>query len=83
MLVVLHKDKISTIPLSKIKFTVVRYDLPSEFYMTEASRLASGAVFKSWFPNYSVQACTSVPCFIKQDVNRTSISMHKGERHID
>jgi hypothetical protein len=42
--------------------------------MTEASRLASGAVFKLWFPNYSVQSCTSVPVGNKQSVNRSSIS---------
>lgn len=60
--------------LSDIKFTIVRYEMPSEFYMTEASRLASGAVFKLWFPNYSVQSCTSVPVGNKTGVNRTSIS---------
>jgi hypothetical protein len=60
--------------LSDVKFTIVRYDLPSEFYMTEASRLASGAVFKLWFPNYSVQSCPSVTALNKQGVNRTSIS---------
>ena len=60
--------------LSNVKFTIVRYYLPSEFYMTEASRLASGAVFKLWFPNYSVQSCPSVAVVNKQGVNRTSIS---------
>ena len=29
--------------LSNVKFTIVRYDLPSEFYMTEQARLGSGA----------------------------------------
>jgi hypothetical protein len=60
--------------LSNVKFTIVRYELPSEFYMTEASRLASGAVFKLWFPNYTVQSCPTVPAGNKQSVNRTSIS---------
>lgn len=60
--------------LSNVKFTIVRYDLPSEFYMTEASRLASGAVFKLWFSNYSIQSCPAVPAGNKQGVNRTSIS---------
>jgi hypothetical protein len=64
----------SNYSLSDVKFTIVRYDLPSEFYMTEASRLASGAVFKLWFPNYSVQSCPSVTSLNKQGVNRTSIS---------
>jgi hypothetical protein len=60
--------------LSNLKFTIVRYDLPSEFYMTEASRLVSGTVFKLWFPNYSVQSCPTVAAGNKQGVNRTSIS---------
>ena len=60
--------------LSKVKFTIVRYDLPSEFYQLEASKLASGAVFKIWFPNYSVQSCTSVLGVNKTGTNRTSIS---------
>ena len=60
--------------LSNVKFTIVRYDLPSEFYQLEASKLASGAVFKIWFPNYSVQSCGSVLAINKTGVNRTSIS---------
>jgi hypothetical protein len=60
--------------LSNVKFTIVRYDLPSEFYQLEASKLASGAVFKIWFPNYTVQSCTSVLGINKTGVNRTSIS---------
>ena len=60
--------------LSNVKFTIVRYDLPSEFYMTEQARLGSGAVFKLWFPNYSVQSCPSVTSLNKAGVNRTSIS---------
>jgi hypothetical protein len=60
--------------LSNVKFTIVRYDLPSDFYTLEASKLASGAVFKIWFPNYTVQSCPSVTAVNKQGVNRTSIS---------
>lgn len=60
--------------LANVKFSIVRYDLPQEFYMTEAQRLGSGAVFKLWFPNYSVQSCTSVNAGNKTGVNRTSIS---------
>jgi hypothetical protein len=60
--------------LSNVKFTIVRYDLPSEFYTLEASKLASGAVFKIWFPNYTVQSCPAVTAVNKQGVNRTSIS---------
>jgi hypothetical protein len=60
--------------LSNVKFTIVRYDLPTEFYQLERAKLASGAVFKIWFPNYTVQSCTSVLAVNKQGVNRTSIS---------
>jgi hypothetical protein len=60
--------------LSKVKFTIVRYDLPSEFYTLEASKLVSGVVFKIWFPNYTVQSCPAVTAVNKQGVNRTSIS---------
>ena len=42
--------------------------------MLESSKLASGAVFKIWFPNYSVQSCPAVTAVNKQGVNRTSIS---------
>jgi len=55
--------------LSNVKFTIVCYDLPSEFYMTEASRLAAGAVFKLWFPNYSIQSCPTVMAGNKTGVN--------------
>ena len=60
--------------LKNVKFSIVRYDLPQEFYMSEASKLASGTVFKLWFPNYSIQACQAVPVGNKKGVNRTSIS---------
>lgn len=60
--------------LKNVKFTIVRYDMPEAFYMSEASKLASGSVFKLWFPNYTVQSCPSVPCGNKSGVNRTSIS---------
>ena len=60
--------------LFNVKFSIVRYDLPQEFYMTEQARLASGAVFKLWFPNYSIQSCPSVQAGNKTGVNRTSIS---------
>ena len=60
--------------LKNVKFSIVRYDMPQEFYMSEASKLASGTVFKLWFPNYSIQSCASVPVGNKKGVNRTSIS---------
>ena len=60
--------------LSNVKFTIVRYDLPSEFYTLEVSELTSGAVCKIWFPNYSVQSYTVVTAVNEIGVNRTSIS---------
>ena len=60
--------------LNKVKFTIVRYDLPSEFYMSASAKLGSGGSYKLWFPNYSVQSCASVDADNKAGVNRTSIS---------
>ena len=60
--------------LKNVKFSIVRYDMPQEFYMGQAAKLASGTVFKLWFPNYSIQSCASVPVGNKKGVNRTSIS---------
>ena len=60
--------------LTSVKFTIVRYDLPSEFYMSQAAKLGSGSTYKFWFPNYSVQSCASVDAGNKAGVNRTSIS---------
>ena len=60
--------------LKNVKFSIVRYDMPQEFYMAQASKLGSGTVFKLWFPNYSIQSCPSVACGNKKGVNRTSIS---------
>lgn len=60
--------------LNNVQFTIVRYDLPSEFYMSTPAKLASGNAFQFWFPNYSVQSCVSVLAVNKKGVNRTSIS---------
>jgi len=60
--------------LKNVKFSIVRYDMPQEFYMGQAAKLGSGTVFKLWFPNYSIQSCSSVPVGNKKGVNRTSIS---------
>jgi hypothetical protein len=60
--------------LKNVKFSIVRYDMPQEFYMAQAAKLGSGTVFKLWFPNYSIQSCPSVPVGNKKGVNRTSIS---------
>ena len=60
--------------LKNVKFSIVRYDMPQEFYMAQSAKLGGGAVFKLWFPNYSIQSCASVPVGNKKGVNRTSIS---------
>lgn len=60
--------------LKNVKFSIVRYDMPQEFYMGQAAKLGSGTVFKLWFPNYSIQSCPSVAVGNKKGVNRTSIS---------
>jgi hypothetical protein len=61
--------------LKNVKFSIVRYDMPELFYRGQAAKLeASGATFRLWFPNYSIQSCPSVACGNKKGVNRTSIS---------
>ena len=48
--------------------------MPADFYASEAAKLKSGAVFKLWFSNYTIQSCPRVRANNKQGVNRTSIS---------
>jgi hypothetical protein len=60
--------------LKNVKFSIVRYDMPQEFYMAQGAKINTGTVFKLWFPNYSIQSCPSVPVGNKKGVNRTSIS---------
>lgn len=60
--------------LKNVKFSIVRYDMPQEFYMAQGAKINTGTVFKLWFPNYSIQSCSSVPVGNKKGVNRTSIS---------
>jgi hypothetical protein len=40
--------------LSNIGFQIVRYDMPQSYYQAVAGVLESGAVFKLYYPNYSV-----------------------------
>ncbi|MEI6628856.1 MAG: hypothetical protein WCN27_05600, partial [Alphaproteobacteria bacterium] len=40
--------------LSNIGFQITRYDMPSSYYQAVASVLEAGAVFKLYYPNYSV-----------------------------
>ena len=40
--------------LQNIGFIITRYDMPSSYYQAVASVLESGAVFKLYYPNYSV-----------------------------
>jgi hypothetical protein len=60
--------------LKNVKFSIVRYDMPQEFYMAQGAKINTGTVFKLWFANYSIQSCPSVPVGNKKGVNRTSIS---------
>ena len=60
--------------LKNVKFSIVRYQMPADFYASEAAKLKSGAVFKLWFSNYTIQSCPRVRANNKQGVNRTSIS---------
>jgi hypothetical protein len=40
--------------LSNISFNIVRYDLPAYFYEAMSNVLASGAVYKLYYPNYQI-----------------------------
>ena len=40
--------------LSYLGFIITRYDMPSSYYQAVASVLESGAVFKLYYPNYSI-----------------------------
>jgi hypothetical protein len=60
--------------LSDLEFRIVRYLMPSEFYDAEYNALKSGAIYKLWFPNYSVYTGNSVNARNKTSVNSFSIS---------
>ena len=59
--------------LSNIGFQIVRYDMPQSYYQAVAGVLESGAVFKLYYPNYSVFMgnSTSLP---KSGTTRFNIS---------
>jgi hypothetical protein len=60
--------------IKDVDFTIVRYHMPTEFYIAEANALANGAVYKLWYPNYSVFTGNAVPAANKASTHRFSIS---------
>ncbi len=52
----------------------MRYHMGPEFDCAEAKLLKSGAKFKLWFPNYTVQSGRPVPSNNKATIKRFSIS---------
>ena len=60
--------------LNNVKFSIVRYDMPSSYYNGLANNLASGATYKLYYPNYSVFTGQPVNSLEKSGVLRFSIS---------
>jgi hypothetical protein len=60
--------------LTNLEFRCVRYHMGPEFDMIENNVLGSGAKYKLWFPNYTVQSGRPVPSNNKATTERFSIS---------
>ena len=60
--------------LTNLEFRCVRYHMGPEFDYAEANVLKSGAQYKLWFPNYTVQSGRPVPSNNKATTERFSIS---------
>ncbi len=60
--------------LENVKFTIVRYDMPSVYYQATANALASGEIYKLYYPNYSVFTGNPVNSASKAGTMRISIS---------
>lgn len=60
--------------LTNIEFRCVRYHMMPEFDQIAANVLRSGAKYKLWFPNYTIQSGRPVPSNNKGTTERFSIS---------
>jgi hypothetical protein len=60
--------------LTNLEFRCVRYHMGPEFDMIENNVLGSGAKYKLWFPNYTVQSGRPVSSNNKATTERFSIS---------
>ena len=60
--------------IKDVDFTIVRYHMPPEFYIAEANALTNGAVYKFWYPNYSVFTGNPTLATNKTSTHRCSVS---------
>ena len=64
----------NTFNINNLNFTIVRYDMPPEFYQSQANVLESGEIYKIYFPNYSVFTGSPVLSTLKNSTMRVAIS---------
>ena len=60
--------------LGDVKFSMVRYDMPAEYYDSVRNVLDSGAAYKLYYPNYSVFTGAPVNSLSKNTTVRMSLS---------
>lgn len=64
----------NTFNIKNLNFTIVRYDMPPEFYQSQANVLESGEIYKIYFQNYSVFTGSPVLSTSKTSTMRVAIS---------
>ena len=64
----------NTFNINNLNFTIVRYDMPPEFYQSQANVLESGEIYKLYFQNYSVFTGSPVLSTSKNSTMRVAIS---------
>ena len=64
----------SAYSINNLNFSITRYDMPPEFYQSQANVLATGEVYKLFFQNYSVFNGTPVLSTSKNSTMRVAIS---------
>ena len=64
----------NTFNINNLNFTIVRYDMPPEFYQSQANVLESGEIYKIYFQNYSVFTGSPVLSTLKNSTMRVAIS---------
>ena len=64
----------NTFNIKNLNFTIVRYDMPPEFYQSQANVLESGEIYKIYFQNYSVFTGSPVLSTLKNSTMRVAIS---------
>ena len=64
----------SSYHIDTLNFSIVRYNLPPEFYSAQSNALNNGAVYKLYFPNYNVYYGNPVVSTAKATTVRMSIT---------